>query len=180
MRVNRGPGVNRRRIYERDDDTCQYCGNGASSLDHLVPKLVGGPDRWDNLAASCGTCNMLKGDAHYPDLAASMRELILRERTCRRNFAPLYWQVQSSGMPHEPIPTNPRRGGWFERTLTQLIFTRPGRPGRLARRRHDLAVAELVERVPGFDALEARRELDRLVAEERLATTPRFYVEVST
>ena len=167
--------MHRQRIYERDDHTCQYCGNGASSLDHLVPKAQGGQDRWENLAAACGTCNRLKGEASLPELAASMGTLILAGRTSRRHYPPLYWQVRTLGMPHEPIATNPRRGRWFDRTLVERIFTRPGVDRRLMRRRHDTAVSALVASVPELDAAEARVELDRLVAEGELRATRRFY-----
>lgn len=170
--------MNRRRIYERDDHTCQYCGNGASSLDHLVPKVLGGSDAWENLVASCGTCNMRKGDAPYPKLAESMGSSIVLGRTSRRHYPPLYWQVQTRGMPHERVPTNPKRGGWFDRTLIELVFTNPGVRSRLARRRRDVAVAKLVTEVPELLAADAKRELDRLVAEGRLGTTALFYVEL--
>lgn len=171
--------MHRRRIYERDEDTCQYCGNGASSLDHLVPKLLGGRDHWENLVAACGTCNRSKGEDAYPELAESMAWLIVHGRTARRNHPPLYWQVQTRGMPHEGLDTNPKRGGWFDRTLKELLFTRPDRSRRLVRRRQDVAFRTLVENVPMFDRAEARRELDRLVAEGKIGTTPRFYVEVT-
>ena len=167
--------MHRQRIYERDDHTCQFCGNGASSLDHLVPRAHGGQDRWDNLAAACGTCNRLKGEAPVPELAASMATLILAGRTSRRHYPPLYWQVRMLGMPHEPIATNPKRGSWFDRTLVERIFTKPGSDVRAARRRHDKALSALVAAVPELDAAGAREELDRLVAEGRLRATRRFY-----
>ena len=169
--------MDRRRIYERDDHTCQFCGNGASSLDHLVPKVLGGPDRWENLVAACGTCNRLKGEDAYPDAAASMAALIFRGRTCARHYPPLYWQVRTLGMPHEALPINPTRSAWRDRTLLELVFAEPGRSRRRTRRRHDRAAAILVAAVPGLDVDEARQELDRLVAEGKLGTTPRFYLE---
>lgn len=165
-----------RRIYERDDETCQYCGNGASSLDHLIPKVHGGTDRQHNLVAACGTCNRLKGEAEHPLLAASIGGLIGRDRTSRRHYPPLYWQVRTLGLPHEPVATNPRRSRWFDRTLLRLVFLVPGRERPFARRRQDVAVATLADQVPHFDLPEARRELDRLVAQGSLATTPHFYL----
>ena len=169
--------MHRQRIYERDAHTCQFCGNGASSLDHLIPQRHGGLDRWENLVAACGTCNRNKGEDLYPELADAMSELILARRTMQRGYPPLFWQVRTLGRPHEEVEVNPRRGGWFDRTLVHIVFAEPGsRDGRV-RRRHDLAVSRLVTAVPGFDAMEARRELDRLVAAGLVGTTPEFYVD---
>ena len=177
--VGPSPGgrMHRQRIYERDAHTCQFCGNGASSLDHLVPKRHGGQDRWENLVAACGTCNRNKGEELYPDLADEVAALILARRTMQRGHPPLLWQVRARGRPHEQIEVNPRHGGWFDRTLAHVVFAEPGRRNRRVRRRHDLAVAKLSAAVPGYDPVEARRELDRLVAEGLLGTTPRFYVD---
>ncbi|MDZ7704017.1 MAG: HNH endonuclease signature motif containing protein [Trueperaceae bacterium] len=151
-----------RAIYRRDDDTCQYCGNGASSVDHLLPKTLGGTDRADNLVCSCGTCNRLKAETHYPDLVESMRFLIVRGRTCKHNFAPLYWQAQTLDLLCEPLDTNPNEGRWFERTLTKLIFTEPNVPGVLHERSYDVAVTALVEKVPGVGEEEGEGWLEHL------------------
>ena len=45
----------RLRILERDGHRCIWCGLPARSVDHLVPKALGGTDDPANLAASCGT-----------------------------------------------------------------------------------------------------------------------------
>lgn len=169
--------MHRQRIYERDANTCQFCGNGASSLDHLIPRLHGGPDRWENLVAACGTCNRNKGEDLYPDLADSVASLILGRRTMARGYPPLYWQVRALGRTHEEIDVNPRRGGWFDRTLAHVVFAKPGSRDRRVRRRRDLAVAHLAAVVPQFDTAEAQRELDRLVVAGKLGTTPAFYVD---
>lgn len=40
---------------------CHYCGDPATTVDHIVPRSVGGPSsRW-NLTAACRACNSLKG-----------------------------------------------------------------------------------------------------------------------
>ena len=42
--------------------TCCYCGRQTRlSLDHLIPKLKGGPDAADNIVFACRSCNSSKG-----------------------------------------------------------------------------------------------------------------------
>jgi 5-methylcytosine-specific restriction endonuclease McrA len=64
----RGPVVplNRRNIYHRDGNACQYCGKkfptSELSLDHVVPRSRGGGDTWENLVCACTGCNSRKAD----------------------------------------------------------------------------------------------------------------------
>jgi len=57
--------LNRRNIYARDQNRCQYCGKKFStselSLDHVVPRSLGGGASWDNLVCACLKCNVKKG-----------------------------------------------------------------------------------------------------------------------
>lgn len=57
--------LNRRNIYARDSSLCQYCGKKFSSqelsLDHVVPRSLGGKTTWDNLVCACVYCNAKKG-----------------------------------------------------------------------------------------------------------------------
>ncbi len=41
---------------------CHYCGEHADTLDHIVPRSVGGPSRQWNLIGACKPCNLLKRD----------------------------------------------------------------------------------------------------------------------
>ena len=56
---------NRRNIYARDGNKCQYCGKRMPttelSLDHVVPKSHGGKSTWDNIVCCCVRCNVRKG-----------------------------------------------------------------------------------------------------------------------
>jgi 5-methylcytosine-specific restriction endonuclease McrA len=56
---------NRRNIYARDSNRCQYCGKKFSttelSLDHVQPKSQGGKTTWDNIVCCCVKCNVKKG-----------------------------------------------------------------------------------------------------------------------
>jgi 5-methylcytosine-specific restriction endonuclease McrA len=55
--------LSRRSIFARDHYTCQYCGHRGSDLtiDHVIPKRLGGPTTWDNLVCCCKKCNGKKG-----------------------------------------------------------------------------------------------------------------------
>jgi 5-methylcytosine-specific restriction endonuclease McrA len=56
---------NRRNIYARDGNRCQYCGRKYPttelSLDHVTPKSQGGRASWDNIVCCCVRCNVKKG-----------------------------------------------------------------------------------------------------------------------
>lgn len=56
---------NRRNIFARDSNRCQYCGRrfptSELSLDHIVPRSRGGETSWTNIVCSCVKCNVKKG-----------------------------------------------------------------------------------------------------------------------
>ncbi len=56
---------NRRNLFARDDNTCQYCGKRYStvelSLDHIIPRARGGGNTWENIVCACHKCNVRKG-----------------------------------------------------------------------------------------------------------------------
>ena len=56
---------NRRNIFARDNNRCQYCGKRFSthdlSLDHVVPRSRGGRGTWENIVCCCLRCNVRKG-----------------------------------------------------------------------------------------------------------------------
>jgi hypothetical protein len=41
---------------------CHYCGDPATTADHIVPRSAGGPAAWWNLVPACFPCNSAKGD----------------------------------------------------------------------------------------------------------------------
>ena len=55
--------LTRKEIFRRDNYTCQYCGRQMTNLtvDHVIPRRLGGKTHWDNVVASCPRCNHLKG-----------------------------------------------------------------------------------------------------------------------
>ena len=66
---DRGPRqglrFNRRNVFARDGNQCQYCGRGFPtselSLDHVVPRSRGGITSWENIVCACVGCNVRKG-----------------------------------------------------------------------------------------------------------------------
>jgi 5-methylcytosine-specific restriction endonuclease McrA len=57
--------LNRRNLYARDRNRCQYCGKhfptSELSIDHVVPRTQGGPHQWENVVCACTRCNARKG-----------------------------------------------------------------------------------------------------------------------
>ena len=55
----------RLKVLARDANTCAYCGDVATEVDHVYPKSKGGEDTLDNLVAACRTCNVRKKDSLF-------------------------------------------------------------------------------------------------------------------
>ncbi len=57
--------LNRRNLFARDGNRCQYCGKRFPttelSLDHIVPRSQGGTNSWENIVCACIRCNVKKG-----------------------------------------------------------------------------------------------------------------------
>ena len=57
--------LNRRNIFARDGNRCQYCGknfpSSELSFDHVVPRSRGGETTWENIVCACVACNVKKG-----------------------------------------------------------------------------------------------------------------------
>lgn len=56
----------RRNIFERDRNTCQYCGRRTPkpdlTIDHVIPRSRGGRDTWANVVLACIECNVKKAN----------------------------------------------------------------------------------------------------------------------
>lgn len=52
-------------LLSRDDYRCQYCGvfltDSNFSVDHIIPKSLGGDNSLENTRCCCRTCNVKKG-----------------------------------------------------------------------------------------------------------------------
>jgi 5-methylcytosine-specific restriction endonuclease McrA len=87
------PPLNRRLVFARDSNQCQYCGRSADSIDHIVPRSRGGEHSWDNVVAACRRCNIIKRDRMLNE--TSMR--LLRVPAMPRGLA---WLALAIG----PVP----------------------------------------------------------------------------
>ena len=55
--------LTRKEVFRRDNYTCQYCGKQTPTLtiDHIIPRHLGGQHTWLNVVAACSACNHRKG-----------------------------------------------------------------------------------------------------------------------
>ena len=87
----------RHNIFERDHNTCQYCGQKFDrkdlNLDHVIPRDRGGETSWENIVCSCVPCNSQKGNRTPAE--AGMKLLHRPKRPKWRPFIHLTW-----GGPH--------------------------------------------------------------------------------
>lgn len=88
----RRAALSRRAIFARDAHQCQYCGDVADSIDHVMPRSRGGRHEWENVAAACRRCNLAK-----------------RDRT-----------PEEAGMPLARLPRAPKGLGWVSLTVHRV------------------------------------------------------------
>jgi 5-methylcytosine-specific restriction endonuclease McrA len=82
-----------RKILERDNYVCQYCGlDGRASfenalvmrVDFVVPRARKGKKNPDNLVACCGPCNTIKGTKVYASLDDAKAQVLARREDLRK------------------------------------------------------------------------------------------------
>ena len=85
--------LSRRAVFARDGHRCQYCGHGAENIDHIVPRSRGGEHMWENVVASCRSCNARKEDHLLSEVGMTLR---------RKPTAPkeLTWIIVAVGTVH--------------------------------------------------------------------------------
>ncbi len=83
-------------ILARDNYTCQYCGATGKDLtiDHVIPRRVGGTHSWENVVACCKRCNLRKGDKTPKQ--ANMRLIRQPKRPHYVPFIPLSTYVKAT------------------------------------------------------------------------------------
>ncbi|HMP74049.1 MAG TPA: HNH endonuclease [Kiritimatiellia bacterium] len=63
---NKDVKFTRQNVFERDKNTCQYCGRKFErkdlNIDHVVPRQHGGLTTWTNIVCSCIPCNSRKAN----------------------------------------------------------------------------------------------------------------------
>jgi 5-methylcytosine-specific restriction endonuclease McrA len=68
----------RRNLYRRDKFTCQYCGNRPGSeeltIDHIVPRSLGGRTSWSNCVLACVECNKRKANRSPREASMHLRK----------------------------------------------------------------------------------------------------------
>lgn len=67
---------NKKNILRRDAYTCQYCGrNGGErmTIDHVIPRSLGGRTIWENVVSACRACNVKKGNKSLHEVRMSLR-----------------------------------------------------------------------------------------------------------
>src|SRR5579859_410938 len=89
-----------RKILERDDYRCQYCGlDGRASFDNaltmrvdfVIPRARKGKKSPDNLAACCAPCNTIKGTRVFPSFDEA-KVYVLQQREALRKT----WEAKTA------------------------------------------------------------------------------------
>jgi NAD-dependent dihydropyrimidine dehydrogenase PreA subunit len=79
----------RRNIFKRDKYTCQYCHKQPPrdelTLDHVIPRSLGGVSSFDNCVLACLSCNAKKAN-RTPEQAG----MKLKKKPIRPQWKPLY------------------------------------------------------------------------------------------
>mgnify|MGYP003898608861 CR=1 FL=1 len=77
IRPARQPAFTRFNVFLRDGFTCQYChgrpGLADLTIDHVVPKRMGGGATWENLVCCCRRCKKCRGRGSSMWLPTPMR-----------------------------------------------------------------------------------------------------------
>lgn len=77
---------NRRNIFARDGNKCQYCGKkyptSELSLDHVLPRSKGGGSSWTNVVCACTGCNKRKGGVRLEETNLRLIRKPVKPRHC--------------------------------------------------------------------------------------------------
>ena len=65
QKIEGGKKIETEEFLSKHGFVCHYCGKGASSIDHKLPKSMGGSDDEENLLPACKFCNSNKGSQTY-------------------------------------------------------------------------------------------------------------------
>jgi 5-methylcytosine-specific restriction endonuclease McrA len=100
---------NRKNLFLRDQNRCQYCGDRVESreltIDHVLPRVQGGTSTWENCVLACVPCNRRK--AHRTPAQAGMA--LLRD------------PLRPSWTPRHLFTGMPRRATW-ERVIGEAYW----------------------------------------------------------
>ena len=77
--------LNRRNLFSRDGNHCQFCGKrfptADLSIDHILPQSRGGAHTWENLVCACIACNSRKGNRLPEEAGMSLVRRPVQPRT---------------------------------------------------------------------------------------------------
>lgn len=76
-RAHRVPTLSNEALFQRDGNTCAYCGRWFRGYDltrdHVIPRSRGGLDVWTNVVSACGPCNNRKDDYLIDEIGMPLR-----------------------------------------------------------------------------------------------------------
>jgi 5-methylcytosine-specific restriction endonuclease McrA len=66
--------LSRYNVFKRDGNRCVYCNSSDGlTIDHVVPRSMGGRESWENLVTACQKCNARKGNMTPEQAGMHMR-----------------------------------------------------------------------------------------------------------
>lgn len=74
----RPAGFSRHGVLARDNHTCIYCKGAANTIDHVIPKDLGGQSTYDNCVASCQPCNSKKSNRTLAQMGWSINPQVFK------------------------------------------------------------------------------------------------------
>ena len=99
-RGTRAYKARRLEVLQRDQWTCFYCMQPATTVDHVIPIIQGGdPIAYDNLVSCCVACNSRKG--------SRSEGAFLRQTSTPPVFSSNIYPMQSRPMPDSPFTAQP-------------------------------------------------------------------------
>ena len=99
-RDSRAYRARRLEVLARDQWTCFYCMQPATTVDHVIPIVQGGdPLAYDNLVSCCSTCNSRKG--------SRSQGVFLARTFTPPVFSGNIYPMQSKSHPDSPFTARP-------------------------------------------------------------------------
>ena len=86
----------REEIFRRDGYACHYCGSSGKAetqtIDHKVPRTLGGTNDPANLLTACRSCNLKKGERSYAAYRRRLRADAAADEVLQGEMA--WWEAQ--------------------------------------------------------------------------------------
>jgi 5-methylcytosine-specific restriction endonuclease McrA len=106
----------RNNLFKRDNFCCQYCGKKPNTsdltIDHIIPRKLGGKTSWTNCVLACFSCNQMKMDTlpenvrtkKFPDGMKTLKEPVrpkmqdlsfkLKHESWKCWLSDMYWNIE--------------------------------------------------------------------------------------